>query len=66
MAIHKALGRLNPTYAQVLYLIYFEGFSNNEAAKVMHKSKRQIEQLIYRAKASLRTELEKDGIEYEE
>ena len=66
MAIHKALSRLNPTYAQVLFLIYFEGFSNNEAAKVMHKSKRQIEQLIYRAKASLRTELEKDGIEYEE
>jgi len=66
IAVHKALRQLNPTYAQVLYLTYFEGFSNCETAKVMRKSRRQIEQLLYRAKASLRIELEKDGVVYEE
>lgn len=65
IAIHKALRRLNPSYAQVLYLTYFEGFSNREAAEVMHRSRRQIEQLLYRAKASLRVELEKEGVVYE-
>lgn len=66
VAVHKAISQLNPTYAQILYLIYFEDFTNNEAAKVMHKSRRQIEQLIYRAKASLRCELEKEGVVHEE
>ncbi len=66
IATHKALRRLNPSYAQVLYLTCFEGFSNREAGKVMHKSGRQIEQLLYRAKASLRTELEKEDVVYEE
>lgn len=65
IAVHKALRTLHPAYAQVLYLTYFENFSNQEAAKVMHKSKRQIEQLVYRAKLSLRIELEKEGV-YEE
>ena len=62
----RALQKLRNEYQQVLYLIYFEEFSNAEAAHIMKKSKRQIENLIYRAKNSLKTELEKEGFIYEE
>ncbi len=66
IALHRAMRRLREEYRQVLYLTFFEGFSNAETARIMKKSKRQIENLAYRAKGSLRTELEKEGITYEE
>ncbi|MBP0966052.1 MAG: RNA polymerase subunit sigma-24, partial [Oscillospiraceae bacterium] len=50
----------------VLYLSYFEGFSNAEIAVIMKKSRRQIEALLYNAKKALRTELERSGFAYEE
>ena len=62
----RALRKIHSEYAQVLYLVYFEGFTNEQAAKVMRKSKRQVENLIYRAKHSLKSELEKEGFTYEE
>ena len=65
-AVHKALHRLKPDYRQVLYLSYFEGFSNAETAVIMQKSTRQIESLLYNAKKALRTQLESSGFEYEE
>ena len=65
IAVHKALSNLKSEYRQVLWLIYFEGFSNNEAAQVMNKSKRQIENLAFRAKQSLKLVLDKEGFEYE-
>ena len=64
--LHRALGALNPEYRQILHLIYFEDFKNTEAATLMKKSNRQIENLIYRAKQSLKTQLEKEGFVYEE
>lgn len=63
--LHRALKRLNPDYSQVLYLTYFEDFDNSETAEIMKKSKRQIENLLYRAKGALKSELEKEGFEYE-
>ena len=63
--LHKALGKLNPDYRQVLYLAFFEDFKNEETAKIMRKSKRQIENLLYRAKQSLKSVLEKEGFEFE-
>lgn len=65
IVLHKALQKLNPDYRQVLYLVFFENFSNSETAKIMRKTKRQVENLLYRAKQSLKSELEKEGFEYE-
>ncbi len=65
-ALHNAMKQLNPEYAQVLYLRYFEDFDTEEISIIMRKSKRQIGDLIYRAKQSLRTKLEKAGFIYEE
>lgn len=64
--VHRAVNLLKPDYAQVLHLTYFEGFSNREAADIMKKSGKQIENLLYHAKRSLRAELEKEGFHYED
>ncbi len=56
--LHEALGRLKSEYRTVLHLVYFENMSNEEAGSVMKKNRKQIENLLYRAKQALRKELE--------
>lgn len=63
--VHRAMNKLKPEYRQVLWLIYFEGFSCKEAAGIMKKSVHNIENLTYRAKKSLRAELIKEGFDDE-
>ena len=65
ITLHRIMRELKPEYFQVLYLVYFEEFTNEEIARIMKKNKRQIENLIYRAKGTLKSELEKEGFEYE-
>ena len=62
----RALEKLKDDYRQVLYLVYFENFSNTETAKIMGRSERQIRNILYRSKESLRKILEKEGFRYEE
>ena len=61
LLIHQALKALKAEYAQILYLIYFEELSNSEAAEIVGKSPKQISDLIYCAKKSLKAELERRG-----
>ena len=65
IVIHKAMKKLKPEYHQILWLIYFEGFTNKEAASIMKKSVHSIETLVYRARKSLKTQLEMEGFTYE-
>lgn len=64
--VHRALSRIKAEYSQVLYLKFFEGLSNEQIAVVIRKTKRQVENLIYQAKHSLKSELNKEGIGYED
>lgn len=64
--LHKALAKINPEYGRALYLKYFGEMDNDQISRVMKKSKRQVENLLYQAKISLRTQLEKEGFHYEE
>jgi len=66
LQVHKALKQLNDEYRQVLVLAYFENFQNDQVASIMGKSKKQIENLVYRAKLSLKSELKKEGFVYED
>ncbi len=59
--LHEALNQLNEDYRTVLHLIYFEEMSYAQAAKVMKKNTKQIENLVYRARNSLKKELEKEA-----
>lgn len=64
--VHRAMKKLKPEYYQVLWLVYFENFSHKEVALVMKKSVHNIETLIYRARKSLKSQLETEGFIYEE
>ena len=64
--IHRLMEKLNTDYRQVLYLVYFEKFSNRETAEIMLKNERQIRNLLYRAKGAFKLLLEKEGLSYEE
>lgn len=66
ITVHIALRKLNTEYRQILWLLYFEGLTNAEAAIVMKKNARQIKNLVYRAKSALKSELDKEGFIYEE
>ena len=66
MAVHRSLRKLAPDYRAVLWLVYFENFSGKEAASILKKNDRQMKNLLYRAKQSLKSELEKEGFTYEE
>ena len=66
LEVLSALKKLNADYRQVLWLVYFESFSLTDAALVMKKSVHSIETLVYRARKSLKLQLEKEGFIYEE
>ena len=59
--VNNALNSLPDDMRIVVHLIYFEGLSYEEAAKVMKKNKKQIDNLLYRAKKELFIILGKDG-----
>ena len=64
--VRSALDTLHPDYRQVLWLTYFEGFSNAEAGAALQKNERQLRNLLYRAKQALKTELQREGFGYDE
>ena len=45
-----------------LYLTLVENLSNEEAARIMKKSKKQIENLLFQGRRKIRTLIEKEGI----
>ena len=45
-----------------LYLTLVENLSNDETARVMKKSKKQVENLLFQGKRKIRTLIEKEGI----
>ena len=60
--LHLCMDGLNPDYREVLYLTYFEGMSYAQAAEVTGKTVKQITNMVYRGKESLRKLLEQEGI----
>ena len=60
LELNRALAQLPDEYRQVLWLSFFEDFSNREIAAIMRKNERQVRNLLYRAKQSLKSILEKE------
>ena len=54
-AVNNALIQLNDDMRAAVHLVYFEQLSYEDAAKVMKKNKKQVDNLLYRAKSTLRT-----------
>ena len=63
--LYRALDKLKPEYRQILWLVYFENMSSDEAAEVLKKSKNSTYVLLHRAKDSLKSKLEEEGFDYE-
>ena len=59
--VHEAMEKLPKEMSDVLYLIYFEELSYEETAKIMKKRKKQIDNLLYRAKEKMRDIIGKEG-----
>ena len=64
--LHLCMKRLHVEYREALYLTYFEELSYKEAARVMGKNVKQVTNLVYRGKQSLRRLLEQEGFIYED
>ena len=62
-ALHDAMAELPEDMAEALYLMYFEDLSYEEIARVMKRTKKQVDNLLYRGKKQLRAILEEGGIE---
>ncbi len=60
-AIHAAIAKLSQDMREAVHLIYFEEMTYEEAARVLKKNRKQVDNLLYRAKKELRIILGKDG-----
>jgi RNA polymerase sigma-70 factor (ECF subfamily) len=59
--VNAAIAKLPEDMRAVVHLIYFEEMTYEEAARVMKKNRKQVDNLLYRAKKELRIILGKDG-----
>lgn len=58
--LYRGMRELPEDYQTALYLVYFENMSYEDTARVMKKNKKQINNLVYRAKKALRSVLERE------
>ncbi len=59
--VNAAIAKLPEDMRVVIHLIYFEEMTYDEAAVVMKKNRKQVDNLLYRAKKELRLFLGEDG-----
>ncbi len=60
--VNAALERLPEDMRIAVHLIYFEDLSYEDTARVMKKTKKQVDNLLYRAKKELRAILRKEEV----
>ena len=60
--LHLCMEKLDPAAREALWLVYFEGMSYAESARVMNKNPKQLDHLLQKGKKLLREELEKEGV----
>ena len=60
-AINAALQQLSKEMRLAVHLVYFEQLSAEETAKVLKKNRKQVYNLLYRAKNTLRAILGEEG-----
>lgn len=65
LALYHALALVPAAYREALYLVYLEGMSYDEAGAVMHKSRKQVDNLVQRGKRAMRPLLEEMGVNFE-
>ena len=59
--VNAAVSQLSTDMREVIHLIYFEDMTYEQAARVIKKNRKQVDNLLYRAKKELRIILGEDG-----
>ena len=59
--VNEALKKLPDDMQAAVHLVYFEELSYDEAANIMRLNRKKIDNLLYRAKGTLRTIIGKEG-----
>ncbi len=62
LALSAALDTLPKDMRAAVHLVYFENMSYEEAARIMKKNRKQVDNLLYRAKAALRSVIGEEGM----
>lgn len=52
--LYQCLAQIPPAYREALYLVYLEGMSYDEAGIIMHKTRKQMDNLVTRGKGAMR------------
>ena len=61
-ALYRCLAKISPEYREALYLVYLEGMTYDEAGAIMHKTRKQIDNLVQRGKRAMRPLLGEEGV----
>lgn len=64
-SLYGAMSRLSANQREMIWLVYFEDMSISQAANIIHKTQRQGNSILFRARQNLKAILEKEGFEYE-
>ncbi len=64
-SLYGAMKRLPANQREMIWLVYFEEMNVTQAAGIIHKTQRQGNSILFRARQNLKTILEKEGFEYE-
>lgn len=64
--LYAGMEELPPQYRDALYLVYIEGFRPEEAATILKRTRKQVYNLLSRARAALKEILLKKGVAHEE
>lgn len=64
-SLYSAMEKLPPNQREMICLVYFEEMSVSQAASIIHKTQRQGNSILFRARQNLKSILEKEGFEYE-
>lgn len=62
IAVNQALEQLSDELKLAVHLVYFEQLSCEEAASIMKKTRKQVYNLLYRAKNTLRGILSQEDL----
>ena len=57
----EAVGRLKPIYRAVIHLYYYEGYRQDEIARILGISQTAVQTRMQRARESLKKELDENG-----
>lgn len=60
--LHQALSQLPDDQQTAVHLVYFEERSYEDTARIMKKTKKQVDNMLYRAKKALRTLIGEEGM----